>query len=70
LLGKDLTLTLQMLMTHESGCKLRHLYAHGLLTDGEMTSTAVTTLWWVMVRVIVTPFYIPPTGSDSTEEEC
>lgn len=56
LLGKDLTLTLQMLMTHPAGCKLRHLYAHGLLTDDEMASTAVAAMWWVVLGLVLRPF--------------
>lgn len=56
LLGKDLTLVLDMLMTHRAGCKLRHLYAHGMLTDDEMSSTAVAALWWVVLRIVLGPF--------------
>lgn len=56
LLGRDLTLTLQMLMIHPAGCKLRHLYAHGLLTDDEMASTAVAAMWWVVLGLVLRPF--------------
>lgn len=56
LLGRDLNLTLNVLMTHRAGCKLRHLYAHGMLTDDEMSSTAVAALWWVILTIVLEPF--------------
>ena len=68
LLGKDLTLTLRALMTDGSGCKLRHLYAHGLMADDEIASTAVSTLWWVMLRIVVESFCssVSPVGSPAS----
>lgn len=56
-LGKDSMLALQTLMVHPTGYRLRHNWAHGLVSDDALVTPAVLVLWWFVLRVILWPWH-------------
>ena len=54
--GADLTFEIRALFCHQMGPNLRNTAAHGLLDDGGSSSPASVYAWWLLLRLIVTPF--------------
>lgn len=54
--GEDSIFTLRALMTEQCGGNFRNLLAHGLLSYDQMQSSQATYCWWLVLRLIMTPF--------------
>jgi hypothetical protein len=70
-LGENLILELNALLVHPSGYKLRHNWAHGLVTDGHMVNPGILSLWWTMWRLVMWPWRNRhfPTQEDEPEKQ-
>ena len=68
--GPELTFELRQLYSSPFGANLRNDVAHGLLADGENQSLLAVFAWWLLLRMVVVPFWnrmqaeLPPSASD------
>ncbi len=58
ILGDDALFDLQGLLVERFGSNLRNLLAHGLLDQNEFFSWHILYLWWLVLRLCLTPIYI------------
>lgn len=58
--GKNLVFELQVHLTEKTGFTLRHSYCHGLMSDNQMRTAGVMSLWWLMWRMILFPWHDHP----------
>lgn len=56
ILPAGMNFELKALMTHPAGANLRNRYAHGLMSDRELSSPAAMAVWWLMLRIVLRPF--------------
>lgn len=56
ILPAGMNFELKALMTHPAGANLRNRYAHGLMSDRELSSPAAMAVWWLMLRIVLKPF--------------
>lgn len=53
--GAPLLFELRSLLIEELGGNLRNRFAHGMMTTGDCYAADVITLWWLLLRICVTP---------------
>lgn len=69
--GQPLVFELRMLLIEALGGNLRNQFAHGLLSDGDCYSFDVFTLWWLLLRICLTPIAMAEARSkaDSPDDQ-
>jgi hypothetical protein len=55
--GEDLTLDLQALLISRKYANLRHKIAHGVMSTKDFFQPAGIYLWWLILRMVLTPKY-------------
>lgn len=58
-IGDDWAWDLRVLLTERAGRNLRNAVAHGLLHDGEISSTAGLYLWFTTIRLLTLVGVVP-----------
>jgi hypothetical protein len=64
--GEDHVFELRGILTEDFGSNLRNRLAHGLLTDGECFLPSVMHLWWILIRLCISPL-LPEQGTPANE---
>lgn len=54
--GEDIIFVLRSVMTERYGGNIRNLLAHGLLNYEQLQSSQSVFCWWVILRLVMTPF--------------
>lgn len=54
-LGEDVTFALRVLLVDPAGQNLRNKSAHGLIADGQIDIAACEYLWWLTLKLCLTP---------------
>lgn len=54
--GEDIIFVLRAIMTEKYGGNIRNLLAHGLLNYKQMQSQQSVFCWWLILRLVMTPF--------------
>jgi hypothetical protein len=66
ILGECACFELRGCLIEKTGYDFRNRVAHGFVTEGDCYSVGAITLWWLVIRILVTPF-IPKKEPSSPE---
>ena len=55
--GKDVVLDLQALLIERKYSNLRNEISHGFMSESSFFQPAVIYLWWLVIRLCLTPYY-------------
>ena len=64
--GPDLLLDLRCSLIHAFGANLRNRMAHGLIDDRDFYSAEAVYLWWMVLRLLITPSIRPTMAAAAT----
>ncbi len=67
--GKDVSLDLKGLLVDRLYGNLRNQMAHGCMSANSFFQASVVYLWWLTLRLCLTPFYKPWAESISTKSK-
>lgn len=66
--GADLAFEIRALFCHQRGPNLRNTAAHGLLDDDGSNAGASVYAWWLLLRLVVTPFVNGARTGEATDD--
>ena len=67
--GEALCFELRACLIEKTGFDFRNRVAHGFVHEGECYSTAGVTVWWLVLRICLTPIFQSIVGRQTTEQD-